>query len=92
MNIFDFEDQEFGIKGVTQDEIDHLRCFCDDNGMIPYYSNNINDFKYSRNFSEEEWYKHTEKCQKLINQIFERIKYLPDIVESFDWWEMEPQQ
>jgi hypothetical protein len=89
MNIFDFEHPEFGIKGVTQYEVESLRKFCDINGKVPYFGAKITHFKYDRQFTQEEWDEHTKSCDNLVRQILERVKFLPDKIDHFDWWEMD---
>lgn len=89
MNIFDFENPEFGIKGVTQEEIESLKKLCDNSGQIPHENANIKYFRYNREFSQSEWSEHTKLCDKIVLGILERVKYLPDKIEHFDWWEMD---
>lgn len=89
MNIFDFEHPEFGIKGVTQEEIESLRKFCDKSGQLPYHGAKIKYYRYENAFTNEEWNEHTKECDALVNKILERVKYLPDKIEHFDWWEMD---
>jgi hypothetical protein len=89
MNIFDFEDQEFGIKGVNREEIKLLKKLCDEYGQIPYHGAEKINYYYPYEFSEKEWVNHTKNCDKIVGEILERIKYLPEKIECFDWWEME---
>lgn len=86
MNIIDFEHPEFGIKGVTQDDINLLKTLCDELGQIPFFRSNIKNYKYNRNFSEEEWQQHTKNCDTVVNSILDRVKFLPDKIDHFDWW------
>lgn len=89
MNIFDFEHPEFGIKGVTPEEIELIKGICDNSGQIPFHGAKMKSYKYNRIFSQEEWDEHTKACDKLVNEILERVKFLPDKIEHFDWWEMD---
>jgi len=92
MNIIDFDHPEFGIKGVTQEEIESLKKVCDLNGRIPFYGEKLENYKYDFVFSSQEWEEHTKKCDMLVNSILERVKFLPDKIEHFDWWEMDTKE
>ena len=89
MNISYFEDEEFGIKGVTKEEIELVKSMCDDDGNIPSFGSLLEQYKYQRFFSEEEWLVHTKNCDNIIKEILKRVKFLPDKIEHFDWWEMD---
>jgi hypothetical protein len=32
---------------------------------------------------------HTKNCDNIVREILERVKFLPDKIEHFDWWEMD---
>ncbi len=89
MNIFDFEHHEFGIKGVTQEDIELLKKLCDEVGQIPHSGADVKHYRYAYEFSPQEWETHTHNCDKIVGEILERVKYLPDKIEHFDWWEMD---
>jgi hypothetical protein len=89
MNVSYFEDDEFGIKGVTKEEIELVKSICDNDGRIPSSGSLLEEYKYQRFFSDEEWLMHTKNCDNIVREILERVKFLPDKIEHFDWWEMD---
>jgi hypothetical protein len=89
MNVSYFEDDEFGIKGVTKEEIELVKSICDNDGRIPSSGSLLEEYKYQRLFSDEEWLMHTKNCDNIAREILERVKFLPDKIEHFDWWEMD---
>ena len=89
MNVSYFEDDEFGIKGVTKEDIELVKSICDNDGRIPSSGSLLEEYKYQRFFSDEEWLMHTKNCDNIVREILERVKFLPDKIEHFDWWEMD---
>ena len=89
MNVSYFEDDEFGIKGVTKEDIELVKSICDNDGSIPSLGSLLEEYKYQRFFSDEEWLMHTKNCDNIVREILERVKFLPDKIEHFDWWEMD---
>jgi hypothetical protein len=89
MNVSYFEDDEFGIKGVTKEDIELVKSICDNDGRIPSLGSLLEEYKYQRFFSDEEWLMHTKNCDNIVREILERVKFLPDKIEHFDWWEMD---
>jgi hypothetical protein len=89
MNVSYFEDDEFGIKGVTKEDIELVKSICDNDGRIPSSGSLLEEYKYQRFFSDEEWLMHTRNCDNIVREILERVKFLPDKIEHFDWWEMD---
>ena len=89
MNVSYFEDGEFGIKGVTKEDIELVKSICDNDGRIPSSGSLLEEYKYQRFFSDEEWLMHTKNCDNIVREILERVKFLPDKIEHFDWWEMD---
>ena len=89
MNVSYFEDDEFGIKGVTKEDIELVKSICDNDGRIPSSGSLLEEYKYQRFFSDEEWLMHTKNCDNIVGEILERVKFLPDKIEHFDWWEMD---
>jgi hypothetical protein len=89
MNVSYFEDDEFGIKGVTKEDIELVKSICDNDGRVPSSGSLLEEYKYQRFFSDEEWLMHTKNCDNIVREILERVKFLPDKIEHFDWWEMD---
>jgi len=89
MHISHFNDPFFGIKGVTNEEIDKLNKLCDKHGQIPFSGADIKHYYYAYEFSEEEWKCHIDMCEALVKEVLVRVKYLPDKIDHFDWWELD---
>ena len=52
----------------------------------------MKNYRYDKIFTYEEWVEHAKKCDSIVNAILERVKYLPDKIDHFDWWEMDSKE